>query len=217
MDSGGPEGRFVIGNGYAIYRGPVADSVMHAHAAYQIAVAVHAEVAVMDDSGVCHRGAVLVVPPMTRHHLLPDEDLLTVFVEPQCDLADHLRALCGQGEPDVPARPSGALDPRLRTAMDAALAREVPIPELAALAGLSPQRLRALARHQLGMPLSRWRMWARLRRTVEALGDGHSLSDAAVAGGFADQAHLTRRMRELMGVTPGSVLPVLRHQLRDAP
>lgn len=38
------------------------------------------------------------------------------------------------------------------------------MPDAAAQVGLSPQRLRALARQQLGMPLSRWRV--RLSRAM---------------------------------------------------
>nr|WP_225953685.1 helix-turn-helix domain-containing protein [Kibdelosporangium phytohabitans] len=90
------------------------------------------------------------------------------------------------------------------------------MPGVAAAVGLSPQRLRALARQQLGMPLTRWRVWARLRRAAEALRDGQSLVDAAVTAGFADQAHLTRQMREMMGITPAAVLPILRGQSRRA-
>jgi AraC-like DNA-binding protein len=33
---------------------------------------------------------------------------------------------------------------------------------------------------------------------------GHSLTDAAAASGFADQAHLTRSFRRTMGITPGA-------------
>jgi hypothetical protein len=36
--------------------------------------------------------------------------------------------------------------------------RSVPMPSLAATVGLSPQYPRALARHQVGMPLARWRV-----------------------------------------------------------
>ena len=36
---------------------------------------------------------------------------------------------------------------------------EIGLPAVAARVGLSPQRLRALARGQLGMPLARWRAW----------------------------------------------------------
>jgi methylphosphotriester-DNA--protein-cysteine methyltransferase len=92
---------------------------------------------------------------------------------------------------------------------------DIPLPKLAAQVGVSPQRLRALARQQLGMPLARWRVWSRLRRAAEALQDGWSLADAAIAAGFADQAHLTRQMREMMGLTPAELLPIVRpHSLR---
>ncbi|MFE0071472.1 helix-turn-helix transcriptional regulator [Nonomuraea sp. NPDC059023] len=84
------------------------------------------------------------------------------------------------------------------------------MPALAAEVGLSPQRLRALARRELGMPLSRWRIWVRLRRAAEAMRAGQSPADAAITGGFADQAHFTRRLREMMGLTPAAVAPLLR-------
>jgi len=84
------------------------------------------------------------------------------------------------------------------------------MPELSARVGLSPQRLRAVARETLGMPLARWRVWARLRRAAEAIVAGRPLADAAVTAGFADQAHLSRWMREMMGLTPTEVLPALR-------
>ncbi|MGY0060947.1 helix-turn-helix domain-containing protein [Streptomyces sp. LZ34] len=90
------------------------------------------------------------------------------------------------------------------------------MPDLAAGVGLSPQRLRALARDQLGLPLVRWRLWLHLRRAAEGLHEGRSPADAAVAGGFADQAHFTRQMRELIGLTPAAVLPVLRPSSRPS-
>ncbi|QWF78905.1 hypothetical protein HUW46_02304 [Amycolatopsis sp. CA-230715] len=217
----------MIGDGYARYRGPVTDSPAHRHAAFQIAIAVRDEVAMLDAAGTCHRATALVVAPMAPHRILAADDVLTYFVEPRCAFADRLRAHRGVIEADelhglredeirsAAARTSGALDPRLVAAMDDAFA-ELPMPELAARVGLSPQRLRALARQQLGMPLARWRAWSRLRRAAEALRDGQSLADAAVTAGFADQAHLTRWMREMMGLTPSSVLPVLRDQPRRA-
>ena len=65
------------------------------------------------------------------------------------------------------------------------------------------------------MPLARWRVWTRLRRAAESLQSGRSLADAAIAAGFADQAHLTRQMREMMGLTPAALLPIVRpHSLR---
>ncbi|TDW21804.1 AraC family transcriptional regulator [Kribbella kalugense] len=213
--------RFVIRDGYASYRGPVAGGSRHRHAAFQLAIG--SDVAMVDDDDVCHRGTALVVPPMTWHRLLPSDDVQTYFIEPQCAFADRLReydgitvadALRGLREEDLgPAatRASGGFDPRLVEAMELTLTEwQLSMPELAARVGISPQRLRSVAREALGMPLSRWRIWTRLRRAAEALAAGQSLADAAVTAGFADQAHLTRWMREMIGLTPTEVLPALR-------
>ncbi len=226
--------RFDVGPGYALYQGPSWDSGFHRHAAFQIVVAVAGEAAMVDASGVCHRAVALVVPPMARHRMLATTDLRVFFVEPQCAFADRLRERCVSGcwgsgisaapelrelsEDDVRlagARPSGELDPRLLAAMGALADGPVSMPDLAARVEMSPQRLRGLARSQLGMPLTRWRVWGQLRRTVEALRAGRSLAEAAAVSGFADQAHLTRWMREMMGLTPAVVLPVLRPSLPE--
>ena len=218
--------RFSIGAGYAVYRGATTTGHVHRHAAFQIAIGVRSEVAIVDASGTQHRAAALVVAPMEPHCLQANPDVLTYFVEPHCVFADRLRERHGTGitpapelrdlrEDDVrPAgvRPSSQLDPRLVQTLNAMSDFHAPLPSLAADVGLSPQRLRALARDQLGMPLARWRVWTRLRRAAEALQAGQSLADAASTAGFADQAHLTRQMREMMGLTPAVVLPLLRGQ-----
>ncbi|MBE3013500.1 helix-turn-helix transcriptional regulator [Microbispora sp. NEAU-D428] len=221
--------RFDVGHGYALYQGPSWDSGFHRHAAFQIVVAVEGEAAMVDASEVCHRAVALVVPPMVRHRMRATTDLRIFFVEPQCAFADRLRERCGsgisaapelreRGEDDVRlagARPSRELDPRLLAAMDALADGPVSMQDLARRVDVSPQRLRGLARSQLGMPLTRWRVWGQLRRTVEALRAGRSLAEAAAVSGFADQAHLTRWMREMMGLTPAVVLPVLRPSLPE--
>jgi methylphosphotriester-DNA--protein-cysteine methyltransferase len=41
------------------------------------------------------------------------------------------------------------------------------------------------------------------------------LADAAIRAGFADQTRLNRQMREMMGLTPAALLPIVRsHSLR---
>ncbi len=183
----------------------------------------------MDAAEITHRAAALVVPPMQRHFMLATADVLTYFVEPHSAFADRLRVRYGDGITAAPelcdlteddVRPVGRrgsdeLDPRLVSALNALADSDIPLPSLAAEVGLSPQRLRALARQQLGMPLARWRVWTRLRRAAEELQGGRSLADAAIAAGFADQAHLTRQMREMMGLTPAALLSFVRpHCLR---
>ncbi|MDI2129077.1 helix-turn-helix domain-containing protein [Yinghuangia seranimata] len=226
-DGGGdPAASFVIRDGYAVYEGPSAAGGLHAHAAYQVLIAVEGEAGLLDAAGRLHTAPVLVVAPMTPHRMVEGAARLRAFyVEPHSAFAAGLRARCPDGitaapeladlhEGDVRAATpaGGGLDPRLVGALDllASAEADTSMPGLAAAVGISPQRLRALARDQLGMPLARWRVWLRLRRAAEALCEGHSLAAAATAGGFADQAHFTRRMRETMGLTPAAVLPILR-------
>jgi AraC-like DNA-binding protein len=218
--------RFAIGEGFAVYRGATTTGHVHRHAAFQIAIGMRGEVAIVDTSGIQHLAAVLVVAPMEPHSLQANPDVLTYFIEPHCMFADRLREHHGAGisaapelrdlsEDDVrPAgvAPSSQLDPRLVQALNAMSDFNASLPSLAADVGLSPQRLRALARDQLGMPLARWKVWTRLRRAAEALQAGQSLADAAGSAGFADQAHLTRQMREMMGLTPAVALPLMRGQ-----
>jgi AraC-like DNA-binding protein len=221
--------RFVIGDGYAMYRGPSTAGSLHRHAAFQIVIGLEDAVAIEDAAGVRHQATAFVVAPMQRHRLLDTAAALIFFVEPHCVFADRLRRDYPGGVTAAPAlrdlteddvrpdgmRPSGDLDPRLVQALSALTDLSAPLPNLAATVGLSPQRLRALARQQLGMPLARWRVWTRLRRATEALQGGQSLAEAAIAAGFADQAHFTRQMREMMGLTPAAVLPLLHgHSLR---
>ncbi len=133
-----------------------------------------------------HRSVALLVPPMQRH---------------------RIRAT---------ALPSENLDPRLASALNLLWHSHFTIPDLAARVGLSAPRLRTLARAQVGMPLTRWRAWAQLRRAAEALQAGRSPAEAAITAGFADQPHFTRRLREMMGITPAAVRPLLCPQSRRA-
>ncbi|OMC15844.1 DNA-binding protein [Mycolicibacter heraklionensis] len=215
-----------ISDGYAVYRGPVGGGgPIHRHGAFQIVVAGHHEVAMVDLAGTRHQAPALVVAPMAPHRILAIRDLVTYFIEPHCLFADELRQRYAAGiaaapelghlrEPHVAAACRGQseeLDPRLVAALAMLADSNITMPSLAAEVGLSPQRLRALARRELGMPLTRWRVWSRLRRAVEALQSGTPLTQAAISAGFADQAHFTRQMREMMGLTPS----VVRYALGD--
>ncbi|MFJ1868949.1 helix-turn-helix domain-containing protein [Streptomyces sp. NPDC088097] len=94
--------------------------------------------------------------------------------------------------------------------MGAPARERIPIASLAPTVGLSPRRLLALARGRLGMPAARWRIRQALSRAARALGEGRSPAEAALDGGFADQAHFTRQLREMTGLTLAAVAPLLR-------
>lgn len=218
---------FAIQPGYAVYRGPTTGAgPLHRHGAFQVAVGQRGDVAMDDAHGTRHRAAALVVTPMASHRIHASTDLLTFFIEPHCAFADLLRRDHRDGVSPAPEfrgltvadvaeatrAPSAELDPRLTHAMNMISARDASMSHVAAAVGLSAQRLRSLARSQLGMPLTRWRTWVRLGAAAEAMRSGSSVTEAAGAAGFSDQAHLTRRMREMMGLTPAAVLPILLGQ-----
>ena len=63
-----------------------------------------------------------------------------------------------------------------------------------AAAGLTPTTLHRILRFQ------------RLLALAGAAGPGASLSSLALRAGFADQAHMTRDLRDLAGSTPAALL-----------
>jgi AraC-like DNA-binding protein len=93
------------------------------------------------------------------------------------------------------------------------LDRNVPLDELAAEVRLSGSRLRALARDQLGTTLRAYRRWLRMFRVARGYAAGASLTEAAVAAGFASSAHLAMAARSQFGVPPTSVLRGARLRL----
>ncbi len=76
--------------------------------------------------------------------------------------------------------------------------------DLAADAGLSRYQLLRAFRAEVGMPPYAWLAQHRVARARLLLEHGHRLAEAATLTGFADQAHLTRWFRRVVGVTPGA-------------
>jgi len=79
----------------------------------------------------------------------------------------------------------------------------VPLDELAAVAGLSRFELARRFAAQVGLPAHAYQTGLRVNRARAMLRAGHAPAEVAVACGFADQAHLTRTFRRIVGVPPG--------------
>lgn len=91
-----------------------------------------------------------------------------------------------------------------REFLDARVDTRVSLRDLAAVSGLPPSRLlRAFAR-AVGLSPHAYQRQARLRHATALIRGGTSISDAALAAGFADQAHFTRLFRQTMGIPPGA-------------
>lgn len=107
-----------------------------------------------------------------------------------------------------PAADGRVVDPRIARVIARIReheATEASSEALAAEIELSPQRLQHLFSEQTGAPLSRFRIWTRLRKAAVALARGGRLTDAALDSGFTDSAHFSRAFYDMFGLRPSRV------------
>jgi AraC-like DNA-binding protein len=84
--------------------------------------------------------------------------------------------------------------------------------QIAAELGLSRFQVVRAFRDTVGMPPYAWLAQYRVARARALLVEGHRPAQAAALTGFADQAHLTRWFRRVLGVTPGA----FRNSVQDS-
>ena len=92
---------------------------------------------------------------------------------------------------------------RVRAYLDEHYAENVSLAQLAALAQLSPFHLLRSFRRQMNLPPHAYQIQARILRAKQLLRAGVSCVDTALAVGFADQSHFTKRFKRIVGVPPG--------------
>ncbi|OXM69206.1 AraC family transcriptional regulator [Amycolatopsis vastitatis] len=145
--------------------------------------------------------------------------------DPGYGLAEELLVLVGRAvtqaatapTPASPHRGSRADERALVALAREALAADVPAAAglfpLADLLGVSPYRLSRAFPRELGVSLTRYRNRLRVGRALDRLEAGERrLADLAADLGFADQAHLTRTVREHAGETPAALRRLLAGQ-----
>jgi AraC-like DNA-binding protein len=79
-----------------------------------------------------------------------------------------------------------------------------PLAELAAMTGLSQFALLRAFRAETGLPPHAYLNQVRVRRARALLDQGVTPAEVAFTTGFADQAHLTRHFKRVVGVPPGA-------------
>jgi AraC-like DNA-binding protein len=230
-------GVFAFGQSMVVFRGRTADNTLHAHASVQLSIAQTGNLTILDANGLAHTAQGLITRSGHPHRLQPAEAMTLVLIEPHLPLANALLSAAGDAgtSPLAPALTqslqkanslhdclatlskltpinSPALDPRIAQALVWLLSATASdaIAQAAAMCGVSDSRLRALARNSLGTSLSQWLTWRKLETSGRAMVAGASLAEAAYAGGFADQAHFTRTMRKVLGITPKSAAQIVR-------
>jgi transcriptional regulator GlxA family with amidase domain len=107
----------------------------------------------------------------------------------------------------LPMLARGGLPPkalrRVREYVMAHLEESISVQSLAAIVGLSRYHFARAFKQSEGVTPHRFLLQCRVRRAQELLaGTALSLSEIALAAGFSDQSHCSRRFRELVGLTP---------------
>jgi AraC-like DNA-binding protein len=113
---------------------------------------------------------------------------------------------------DAETRVAGQVARQVMTRLADQLTCPPALAELAAERGLSRYQLVRSFRAEVGMPPYAWLAQYRVARARTLLERGHRPAEVSALAGFADQAHLTRWFRRVVGVTPA----VYRNSVQDS-
>lgn len=90
-----------------------------------------------------------------------------------------------------------------RAYLDENLSDKVTLDDLSRVVGLPAFQLLRAFRQTCGVTPHVYQLQARVRKAHKLLKSGVGLADVAISSGFADQPHLTRVFKSIMGATPG--------------
>jgi AraC-like DNA-binding protein len=158
----------------------------------------------------------LVTPPDRGSDRRQNSRNLAFHTRPRSDALIHLpMPACG-------TRARGGLPPavmrRVCDHIDAHLGDAIELVELATIAGLSIFHFARQFKHSVGMTPHHYHVSRRIARAKELLEKAQlSLSEIAFTVGFADQSHLSRHFRQIVGTSPGQFRRALRDTLPLVP
>lgn len=234
--------RLSITEARAAYIGPGLKLAPHRNAVATIAIALSHPFSLTvfhhGQPGAFEQKSIALIPPGQQHHLVTDGAMAFLYLDAVSDDHHALRTvdleagrarLLSDVEASlvnadslartlgVPARnvPDPRLVPLIRQIDQAPEALET-VASAAAMVSLSPSRFQALFRQATGLPFRRYRLWRRMARVVALLGDGQSLTAAAHEAGFASSAHLSAAFKDMFGLTPSEILPMIAAQAADS-
>lgn len=92
---------------------------------------------------------------------------------------------------------------QIRDFIETNFAAQITLNDLSRLVALSPFYLLRVFKAEVGLPPHAYLTDVRIRRSKQLIEVGIPLVDVAHAVGFSHQSHLTRRFRQIVGVTPG--------------
>lgn len=125
-------------------------------------------------------------------------------LEREAALLDILRCLNPMRQKmEKPAPPSACIE-TVRAYISSHFSENIRLETLARMAKLSPCRLNRTFAAQIGMPPHEYQNQQRVDEIKRLTAASVPLADAAAEAGFADQSHMTRCFKKIMGMTPGT-------------
>jgi AraC-like DNA-binding protein len=104
--------------------------------------------------------------------------------------------------PPVPRAPAPAIR-RIKEALQDRYAEDLSLGELARIAGMSKCHLVHMFHREVGLPPHAFQIHVHVSRARSLITSGVPLAEVASMTGFADQSHLTRLFKRIVGVPPG--------------
>ncbi|MEM7052497.1 MAG: AraC family transcriptional regulator [Acidobacteriota bacterium] len=161
-----------------------------------------------------YRDAELATRFQQAHRLsLGGDDSLAAEEAMEGVLAALLERYSGLGGRVPPAGRQRRAMARVRDYMEAHLGRSLALDELAGVSGFSRFHFLRLFRAEVGLPPHAYLLQRRIVRARRLLRQGMAIAQVALACGFSDQAHLTRRFKQRVGVTPGEFVRGSRRRI----
>lgn len=144
----------------------------------------------------------------TRAPAIEQQSRLAALMAAVMELAAH--------EPPRPPVLTPAVA-RTREALHERFAEEVPLEQLATIAGMSKCHLVHLFHKEVGLPPHAYQIQLRVARARVLVAAGVPLAEVATMTGFADQSHLTRLFKRVVGMPPGQYAALLAAQSAPLP
>ena len=228
---------FVFGKQYGCSICEVHQNDFHKNVVYTIVLGRAKDITVVEKAGRSHTGRIVLIKPMVEHFVAVSKNVAChIFLAPQAAFTEKLDRLGGDngiselapnalpfnsqmGDEQIfntldqlTQTDNADIDHRLAAVLEDldSAPSKASLADMAARCDLSPSRLRTIAKQQLGVSLSALIVWRKLVKSMEVLASGSTLSEAAQAGGFSDQAHFSRTTRKMLGITPSNSTYALR-------
>ncbi|HKS29519.1 MAG TPA: AraC family transcriptional regulator [Pyrinomonadaceae bacterium] len=151
-----------------------------------------------------------VPPPKVLAAILPR---LRLYLEQGCSVEEAGEVSNYLFNNLTPDHTGVALDGRVTRVLehlDSSIGNRVRLAEIADEVALSHSRLEHLFKEQIGIPISRYMLWSRTRAALMLMASRMPLTRVAVDAGFSDAAHLSRTFRQMIGISPSTLIRTTR-------